>query len=333
LRVRRITLIREYGFLWSFARRSYSLFLVHFIRHLADLRALPRKSCLAIGVFDGVHLGHQQIIRRTVSDARLCNGDGIVVTFDRHPNAVVEPDRVPPSIYSALQKQRAIAALGADVVLEIPFDAAFSRMSGEEFIRSFPIRLNSVCVGADFVFGHKRSGNVPLLSALGGELGFRVHGLAAVALDGCTVSSTRIREAIRTGDLDAASQQLGRDYSLAGIVTRGDQVGRTLGFPTANLGIAGLVLPPNGVYAAHAAVAGTRQPAAVNIGTRPTLGASSPSIQVEVHLLDFSGDLYDQELEIFFVKKIREEKKFASLDGLKTQIVQDTLLARSLLGG
>lgn len=324
------------------------------LHNATDLNPGPRKVCLAIGVFDGVHLGHQQIIRQTVTDARQHGGLAMVVTFDRHPCAIVAPDRVPPLIYSPPQKLRAIESLGADALLEFTFDLAFSQLTGEQFVRNLANDLNSggarsckpptnkaagvaaghrsalqsICVGADFVFGHKRSGNVPLLRQLGGELNFQVHGLAAVALDGETVSSTRIREVVRLGDFDAASQMLGRAYSLAGQVVRGDQLGHQLGFPTANLHTTGLLLPPNGVYAAHASVAGKSLQAVLNIGRRPSVSNSTLTPRVEVHLLDFQNDLYGRELEVAFVAKLREEQKFDSLDELKAQIARDITAAR-----
>ncbi len=301
------------------------------IQTAKDLGNGSRKVCLAIGVFDGVHLGHQQIIRQTISDAKQHEGIALVVTFDRHPNVIVAPDRVPPLIYSPPQKARAIEALGADALLVIHFDKSFSEQSGEEFIRGLTRdlgKIQSVCVGADFVFGHKRSGNVTLLKKLGGELGFQVHGLAAVALDGETVSSTRIREAIRAGDFDAAGQMLGRSYAIAGLVVRGDQLGHKLGFPTANLDTTGLLLPANGVYAAHATVGGQTHRAVLNIGRRPTVQNPTPEVRVEVHLLDFSSELYGQELEITFAGKLRDEQKFPSLDDLKAQIARDIAEAR-----
>ncbi len=290
-----------------------------------------RKVCLAIGVFDGVHLGHQQIIRQTIADARQHDGIALVLTFDQHPNTVVAPERVPPLIYSLPQKLRAIESLGSDALLLLRFDRAFSEQTGEAFIRQLARdlgRIQSVCVGEDFVFGHKRSGNVPLLKKLGAELNFTVHGIAAVAFDGQVVSSTRIREAIRAGDLDAASQMLGRAYSLAGEVIRGDQLGHQLGFPTANLDTTGLLLPPNGVYAALALVRGKTHRAVLNIGHRPTVQNPTPRIHLEVHILDFNDDLYGVELEVTFAAKLRDEQKFASLDELKRQIGRDIAEAR-----
>ena len=178
------------------------------IHTATELRAGSRKVCLAIGFFDGVHLGHQQIIRQTIADARRHEALALVVTFDRHPNTVVAPNRVPPLIYSLPQKLRAVESLGADTLLLIHFDKPFSEKTGEAFIRELARdlgRLQSLCVGADFTFGHKRSGNVALLRKLGVELNFAVHGMAAVSLDGRVVSSTRIREAIRAGKLDRAA--------------------------------------------------------------------------------------------------------------------------------
>lgn len=297
-----------------------------------ELQPRGRKVCLAIGFFDGVHLGHQQIIRQTVADARQHEAIALAVTFDRHPFAVVAPDRLPPLIYSQPQKLRAIELLGVEALLMIHFDRAFSEQSGEAFIRGLArdlSRIQSICVGSNFAFGHNRAGNVALLKKMGQEMNFTVHGMAAVSLDGKTVSSTRIRETIQSGNLDAASQMLGRTYSLAGNVMRGDQLGRKLGFPTANLDTTGLALPPSGVYTAHGRVGERSYHAAVNIGSRPTLKNPVPQIRVEAHLLDFKGELYERELELSFVEKLREEKVFPTLDKLKEQIARDVTETRS----
>ncbi|MBU6402802.1 MAG: hypothetical protein KGS61_20980, partial [Verrucomicrobia bacterium] len=179
-------------------------------------------------------------------------------------------------------------------------------------------------------FGHRRGGNLQLLKRLGQQLDFTVHGLAAVSLDGKIVSSTRIREAIRAGDLDTASQMLGRAYQLTGPIIRGQQVGQQLGFPTANLQITGLALPPNGVYAVHAQVQGHRHRAVLNLGVRPTLDHPAAQRQAEAHLLDFSGDLYGAEMAVEFVGKLRDEKKFASPAALREQIQRDIAAARKL---
>jgi riboflavin kinase/FMN adenylyltransferase len=290
-----------------------------------ELKPGRQKVCLAIGFFDGVHLGHQQIIRQTISDARQHDAVALVLTFDRHPSSVVAPGRVPPLIYSLPQKLRTIEALGADALLLIHFDEAFSGQTGEEFIRRLSRdlgKIRSLCVGRDFVFGYRRSGDVALLNKLGDQTGFLVHALAAVSLDGRAVSSTRIREAIRGGQLDAASQMLGRPYAICGRVVKGDGVGRRLGFPTANLDVSGLMLPPNGVYAALTRVKQKTYRVALNIGFRPTM-AAAPQLSVEAHLLEFRGDLYDRELTLEIGGKLREEKKFDSPAELRRQISRD----------
>jgi riboflavin kinase/FMN adenylyltransferase len=304
---------------------------VKLVHHLSELGAPERKVCVAIGFFDGVHLGHQQIIRQTITDSRQHEAHSLIITFDRHPNTVVAPERAPGLIYPLAQKLQVIEALGVDLILLIHFDKEFSHRTGEEFVRMLAReagQIRSICVGANFSFGYKRGGNVELLRKMGAELGFSVHGLAAVSLDGRAVSSTRIRQTITEGNLDSAGQMLGRAYSLGGKVVSGDHLGRQLGFPTANLDVAGLVLPPTGVYAAHARTGGRLHRAVVNIGSRPTLNVPTPQVRVEAHLLDFNGDLYHQDLELILLDKLRDEKKFASLEELRGQIGLDIEQAR-----
>jgi riboflavin kinase / FMN adenylyltransferase len=303
------------------------------IREPSQLDPRSRKVCLAIGMFDGVHLGHQEVIRRAIADARQHDGVALVVTFDRHPAAVLAPERDPGLIYSLPQKLRAIEATGADVVWLIHFDEAFSRIQPEEFVRRIARDFGSICsisVGDSFKFGHERAGNVAMLNQLGEELHFNVHGLAAVALDAQTVSSTRIRQAVRAGQFDAAKQMLGRPYSLAGTVVEGDHLGATLGFPTANLDVTGLVLPPHGVYAVRAQNKGELYRAVANLGRRPTIQSSASAARVEVHLLEFNKNLYGKELEITFLGKLRDEQRFQSLDELKEQIARDITAAQPL---
>jgi riboflavin kinase / FMN adenylyltransferase len=304
---------------------------VKVIQHLDELRSMRRKFCLAIGFFDGVHLGHQQIIRQTITDARQHEASALIVTFDRHPSTIVAPDRTPQLIYPLAQKLRVLESLGVEAVLLIHFDKIFSQRTGEQFVRLIAReagQIRSICVGANFVFGHKRSGDVALLSRLGKELNFSVHGLAAVALDGKAVSSTRIRHAIAAGDLDAATQMLGRAYAIAGNVIEGDKLGRQLGFPTANLDVSGLVLPPSGVYAAQAKTAAGLFRAVVNIGSRPTIKTAQQSLRVEAHLLDFAKDLYATDLELVLLDKLRDEQKFPSVAELQKQIARDIIEAQ-----
>ena len=298
-----------------------------------DLQPTNGRVCCAVGMFDGVHLGHQQVIRQAVSDAHQLEASALCVTFDRHPASVIAPDRAPLLIQTLDQRLDAIAALGVEATLVLPFDEAMSQIPPEAFVQGLAVdlgRISSICVGAQFAFGHERKGNVELLQQLGREMNFITHGLASVALDGETVSSTRIRQAIAAGQLDAAGQMLGREYALAGPVIRGEQRGRELGFPTANLNVQGLCLPPHGVYAAHAEVEGTPHRAAVNIGLRPTMKDPEPRLHVEAHLLDFNGDLYDKVCTLTFVGKLREEQAFDSLETLRTQIEKDVVQARYL---
>jgi riboflavin kinase / FMN adenylyltransferase len=304
---------------------------VKIVEQAIELRAAERPLCLAIGMFDGVHLGHQQVLRQAVTNAEQQEGWAVAVTFDRHPASVVAPARAPSLIYPLWQKLHVMSGLGMDAAWLIQFDRAFSQQSGEAFVRRLAAdwpSISSVCVGSAFSFGCDRKGNVDLLRRLGEELGFVVHGLAVVALDGHTVSSTRIREAVRAGSLDAAQQMMGREYALCGKVVEGDRLGRQLGFPTANLEADGLILPPMGVYAVHAQVGAARYRAVLNLGRRPTLRNPHPSLRVEAHLLDFSGDLYGQEVELTFTSKLRDERPFPDLAALRQQITADVAEAR-----
>jgi riboflavin kinase/FMN adenylyltransferase len=240
---------------------------------------------------------------------------------------------VPPLIYPLDKKLEVIASLGVEAAYVIRFDQAFSQIPGEQFVRGLArdfCQINSICVGDGFMFGARRSGNVALLRQLGSELGFNLHALPDVELDGQSVSSTRIREAVRGGDFTLAGRMLARPYALRGTVIQGQRLGRKLGFPTANLDITGLLTPPPGVYAAEAQLAAARYRAAVNIGHRPTIHSADPQLHVEAHLLDFEGDLYGQALELVFLEKIREEKKFPTPAALRAQIAEDIKQARLL---
>jgi riboflavin kinase/FMN adenylyltransferase len=230
-----------------------------------------------------------------------------------------------------------LESLGVEVTRLIAFDRAFSRITAEAFVHQL-VRdfapLHSLSVGADFTFGHRRGGNLEGLVRMGCASGFEVHGLEPVTLGGEPVSSTRIREAIRAGDLSGATAMLGRPYSLVGPVVRGDQMGRRMGVPTANLAVAGMALPPDGVYAVEVRLdGGLLRPGVLNIGERPTLRAPLPTRRFEVHLIDFEGDLYERELEVVFRRRLRDEKRFESMAALEVQIRRDIEAAGELLGG
>lgn len=289
--------------------------------------------CMAIGMFDGLHLGHQAVIGRTVSRARNEGALALVATFDQHPAKVIGPHHAPPAIQTLSQRLRCFAGLGINATWLIHFDRTFSEKSAEEFVRDavrkFP-GLRVVLVGEKFRFGHRRQGTVEFLRNLGRELGFEVEAVPSVNLNGEPVSSTRIRREIRAGHLDEVGALLGRPYALAGKVVEGDRLGRQLGFPTANLAVEGMAVPPNGVYAAHAEAGGWSGPAVVNIGFRPTVERHPQLIRVEAHLIGFDGEIYGEEIELFFLRFLRSERKFDDIGGLRAQISEDCRVARDL---
>ena len=288
----------------------------------------------AIGFFDGVHLGHQRVLAQMLGQCREQGGQPLVVTFDQHPATVVAPERTPKLIYPLAKKLALLADAQVAATLLYHFDRTFSEQAAEDFVRGLASAipgLRSISVGANFTFGHQRRGNVQLLRALGPSLKLEVHAVAACLQAQAPVSSTRIRESIRSGDFTGASQMLGRPYALVGRVTRGDQLGRQMGFPTANLDLTGLILPPNGVYAVSALVEGRSYPGVLNIGFRPTLRKRHPELHIEAHLLEFQGDLYETTLEVIPRHRLREERQFQSLAEPKAQIGRDVAAARELL--
>lgn len=300
---------------------------------------LPRPAhglCLALGLFDGVHLGHQHVLRHALAHAVTLAGESVALTFDPHPLAVVRPERAPRLLQPLPQRMRAMKSLGLNATLVIPFTPEVAALDGREFILGLlrdTGRIRSLSVGDGFQFGRDRSGTVDLLRELGASHGFQVHAAPPVALGGEVVSSSRIRQLLREGKIEAAGELLGRPYALSGQVVLGDQLGRTLGFPTANLDITGLELPPSGVYAVRVRRLSreTDHPAVLNLGVRPTLPRAEGELRFEVHLLDFSAELYGEELEVTFVDRLRDERRFPDLETLKSQIAADISVARSVL--
>lgn len=305
----------------------------------APLSHPPAPVCLAIGFFDGVHLGHQAVIQRTLSAAKTARAQAVAVTFDRHPQSVVAPDRAPALLYPLSRRIQVLGALGLDACLVFPFDLEFSQQPPEAFVDRLLTgfqRVAGISVGTRFFFGHERRGDVTFLRQLGERHGFKVNGISSLEVDGEIVSSSRLRALVAAGDFTQASELLGRPYDLTGRVQSGDQLGRQLGFPTANLDVTGLVLPPSGVYAATAKVrmgqhAG-RWPAAVNIGTRPTVDGSAVAMRVEAHLLEFDEDLYGEELSLEIGVRLRGEVRFPSRDALVEQIRSDVAKVREWAG-
>jgi len=303
------------------------------IRHqLEDLPALGQPIHLALGVFDGLHLGHQAVVARVVEAAANHGGLAGVLTFDPHPIRVIAPAKAPASLLETLDHKAGVCAgLGVQLIVTLHFDAAMARMEAEDFIaRLCTAPVRTIAVGEDWRFGHRRAGDVAMLHGASARYGFRLEAVPPVMFDGDRISSTRIRQAIHDGNLDEAERMLGRRYSVTGTVVEGDQLGRKIGFPTANVATGNLQLPPDGVWAVRAIdPAGRRWMGAANLGTRPTVDGTKR--QLEVHLLDFSGDLYGGSLEVVFEKHLRPERKFAGLDELRAQISCDVAAAREAL--
>ena len=304
------------------------------VRHARDLPRHPRGWCFALGMFDGVHLGHQHVLRSALLDAAADGAMAAAITFDPHPMAVLRPDRAPLLLQPLSARLRAMESLGLDAALVIPFDTAFSQLTGEAFIEQL-VRdsggMRSISVGTGFQFGHDRSGNVPVLKTLGERLGFTANECAPVSIGDSRVSSSRVRKCLRAGLLKEVAELLGRPYSVTGVVMPGDQLGRQIGFPTANLNVQGLELPPHGVYAVRVLHQGRALSGVLNLGVRPTVTRMG-ELRFEVHLLEFDGDLLGAELEIRIVARLRDERRFPNLEALVDQIRSDVGAARTLLG-
>jgi riboflavin kinase / FMN adenylyltransferase len=293
------------------------------------------EAALAVGNFDGLHRGHQALVALAVRDARAAGGTSVVLTFDPHPSRVLSPDRAPASLMTLDQKAEILAGLGVDRLAVLPFTAELSRRAPEDFARDVLQRAlgaRVVVVGSSFRFGRGRTGDLAMLRRLGDALGFRVHGQRPVIARGGPISSTRIREALARGDVDAARDFLGRRFFVDGVVVRGEGRGRRIGIPTANLDVANETVPGGGVYACWCRVLGDAsapRPAAVNVGRRPTFGGGVTT--VEAHLLDFDADLYGRTLRVEFEARLREERKFPGAEALVAQIRSDIVEARQVL--
>ncbi len=304
---------------------------MHVLRAIPELAKLPGPLFLAIGVFDGVHLGHQAVISTSASHARDAGGTPVVVTFDPHPAKVLRPDKAPHLLTATQHKIALIRDLGVEHLLVILFDREFAATAPEEFVNQLVAQANplrEVCVGHEWSFGRNRAGNLRLLQKLGAEHGFDVVGIKPVAVNDTVVSSTAIRRAVERGDLGKAAEMLGREYTILGTVKRGAQLGRELGFPTANISAHSEQFPPNGVYAAEAKLDHAVLRGVVNLGYRPTVTGETSERLLELHLFDFDRDIYDQDVEVRFTRYIRPEQKFADLDELAAQIARDVDAAR-----
>jgi riboflavin kinase/FMN adenylyltransferase len=310
--------------------------------HLDDQNKAPRLApdvsrgtAAVIGNFDGVHLGHQALFARAVAEAKAQGLVPVALTFDPHPSLVLGKN-APGMLTTLTRKAELLARLGAAHIFVRRFDTSFSAWSPRRFVEQLlvgELSAKVVVSGNNFRFGHNREGNSELLSLLGRELGFVAH-TAEARDDRGALSSTRARDAILQGDLIDAESILGRRHAIEGLVEKGDQRGRTIGFPTANLSAGSLVLPPNGVYAVLVDILTpegprTLAPGVMNIGVRPTVSAEGTR-SVEVHLFDLAQDLYGQTLRAHVIHRLRAEKRFDGLDALKAQLTKDAHEARSL---
>lgn len=304
------------------------------IRTLEDCTPPLERGVLTIGNFDGVHLGHREMFRCVVRRAREVNGQAAVLTFVPHPLKVLTPERAPRLLNTYEEKERLIAASCIDVLAALPFDQTMAEMPPERFVKDILVRRFDLChlvVGYDYAFGRNREGDVEFLRAAGHQSGFEVEMLQPVRGQDVVFSSTLIRRRLAAGDVAGAVELLGRHYTLEGRVIHGASRGTSLGFPTANLRTEKEVLPRPGVYAVKARLADRILDGVMNIGFNPTFGTER--ISLEVHLLDFSADIYDQTLRVYFVDRLREEMVFASVEGLVEQIHKDIQRARQILDG
>ena len=303
------------------------------LHSISDLSRLRGSLFLAIGVFDGVHRGHQAVISTSADHARAANGTPVVVTFDPHPEKVLRPERAPHLLTATQHKVALIRNLGVGQLLIINFNKQFASTEPESFVEQLVTHskpLQEICVGHEWSFGKNRRGNLDLLKQLGAKFNFKVVGVPPVKANGEVVSSTAIRQAIEKGDFAKAAAMLGREYTILGTVVRGDNLGKEIGFPTANLSAHSEQFPPNGVYVAEAKIDNQRRRGVINLGVRPTVSGGKSERVLEIHLFDFNRDIYRQDVEVRFLKFLRPEKKFENLDVLVQQIRRDVERAREM---
>ena len=280
-----------------------------------------------------MHLGHQAVISTSTSHARSADGTPVVITFDPHPLKVLRPRNAPHLLTATQHKIALIRDLGVEHLLVINFDKKFAATPPENFIEQLVTHarpLREICVGHEWSFGKDRRGNLDLLKKLGAQFDFDVVGIPPVKVNGAVVSSTAIRQAVEKGDFAKAAAMLGRDYTILGTVKAGDKLGKKLGYPTANLSAHSEQFPPNGVYLVEARIQGVFYHGVVNLGYRPTISSGKSERVLEIYLLDFDRDIYGQNVEVRFVRYLRPERKFDSLEALVGQIELDVRQAREL---
>jgi riboflavin kinase/FMN adenylyltransferase len=293
--------------------------------HGTDNAKIARPTVLTLGVFDGLHLGHQLIMRTVVERAKAINAVPTVITFDPHPRALLHPESAPPLLQTFDQKIEALGVLGIEQTIVIRFDRAFSEVRAEEFLRTViadRLHAKEVYLGCGFAFGHNREGNIELLRAVSRNLGFLADEVPELRFRSRRVSSSRIRELLQQGRVNLVRRMLGRPYGVEGMVVRGAERGAGLGFPTANLHPQNRVIPRTGVYVTATLIEDQWRRSVTNIGTQPTFDSDNES-SVETFVMNWSGDLYGDVLRVRFLHRLRDEKKFSSVDELKSQIKRD----------
>ena len=301
------------------------------IKGSGELRKEFNSPVITIGNFDGIHLGHQQLFKEVKKKAFELKGDSIVYTFEPHPVSILMPQKQIPLITSFSEKMKLLEASGIDIVICEEFTAEYADLSPRQFVKNIlfdKIGIKAIFVGYDYAFGKDREGNINTLRQLGKEFDFHVNTVDIVKLDGVTVSSTKIRDFIQKGELKEVGRFLGRDYSISGKVGRGKSRGKGLGFPTANLRSIIELIPKPGIYVAHVLYKGDLYQAVVNIGFNPTF--KDKVLSVEAHILDFNRDIYDEDIRISFMDRLRDEKTFNGPDELVKQIDKDVKRAREI---
>lgn len=296
---------------------------------LADI-SLHQNIAIALGTFDGVHAGHQQIIGQAVQLAKQSSGTSVVFTFRNHPLSIIDPERCPPFIMPEEEKVEVISGMGVDILMSIPFDIKFLQLMPDEFIQLLIqyFRPAHVVVGPNYTFGYQGKGTPEFLRKAGAAYNFDVQVPEAVLVDNSLVSSTLIRQLIASGDVQQAAKLLGRPFVMDGIVMNGDQRGRQLGYPTANLPVPpGMVIPADGVYAVQVMTGNTWFNGLANVGVNPTFNGQSR--RIEVFILNFNDDLYNKKVRVSFLARLRGEVKFADADALKEQIIRDISAAQA----
>jgi riboflavin kinase/FMN adenylyltransferase len=304
---------------------------VALVRSLSELPPSARGGALSIGNFDGVHLGHAALMRRVVAHAKQLSGAAIALTFDPHPSALLRPESVVAPLTTVERKEELLAALGVDYTIAYPTDWALLKLTAEEFFQRFVVEgLDSKVLveGADFRFGAKRQGDIALLGEFCKQTRRTLDVVDAEVAEGETVSSSRVRDLVRAGRLGVARTLLTAPYRVRGTVVLGAERGRKLGFPTANLEQIDTVSPGVGVYAGRAYVDGKRWPAAIHVGPNPTFGEEA--VKIEVHLIDFEGNLYGKEIAVEFLDRLRDVQKFPGVHDLLAQLRLDVAESKDL---